>query len=87
VSKDRFKQIKGTEKLVRKRRGAFNSVREISKILFGTLDSDDAEYYTKQINHFKDEYEDMTSILNQQLSLIKASSGTVLFPTCSTTMR
>jgi hypothetical protein len=36
----------------RTKRGVFNFVGEISKILFGTLDNADAEYYEKNI-HFK----------------------------------
>jgi hypothetical protein len=87
LSNDRFKQVKGTEKLlhelignsghIRRRRGALNFVGEISKILFGTLDSDDADYYNEQIKHFEEESEDMTSLMKQQLSIIKASLGTV----------
>jgi hypothetical protein len=87
LSKDRFRQIKGTEKLLyelignsrhtRKRRGALNFVGEISKVLFGTLDEDDADYYNEQIKHFEEETEDMTSIMNLQLSIIKASLRTV----------
>jgi hypothetical protein len=87
LSKDRFKQIKGTEKLlnelignsghIRKRRGALNFVGEISKILFGTLDSDDADYYNEQIKHFEEETQDITGLMNQQLSIIKTSLGTV----------
>ena len=59
LSNDRIKQVKGTEKLLhelignsgrtRRRRGALNFVGEISKILFGTLDSDDADYYNEQV--------------------------------------
>jgi hypothetical protein len=41
------------------------------------LDSDDADYYNEQIKHFEEEIEDMTSLMNQQLSVIKASLGTV----------
>jgi hypothetical protein len=52
-------------------------VGKISKILFGTLDSDDANYYNEQIKHFEGETEDITSLMNQQLSIIKASLGTV----------
>jgi hypothetical protein len=83
LSNDKFTQIKGTEKLlheltgrsghIRKRTGALNFVGEISKVLFGTLDSDDADYYNEQINNFEEETEYMTNIMNQQLSIIKAS--------------
>jgi hypothetical protein len=66
----------------RKRRGALNFVGEISKVLFGTLDEDDADYYNKQIKHFEEETGDMTSIMNQQLSIIKAPLGTVNSTIC-----
>jgi hypothetical protein len=83
---DRFKQIKGTKKLlhelivtsghIRKHRGALNFVGEISKIFLGTLDSDN-DYYNEQIKHIEEESEDMTTIMNQQLFIIKASLGTI----------
>jgi hypothetical protein len=44
---------------VRQRRGALNFVGGISKILFGTLDSNDANYYNEQIKRFEEESEDM----------------------------
>jgi hypothetical protein len=56
--------------------GALNFIGEISKILFGTLDSDDADYYNEQINHFEETLEDMTSLMKQQLSIVKSSLGT-----------
>jgi hypothetical protein len=89
LSRDRFRQLQETERIlneiigkqgkVRRRRGALNFVGEISKVLFGTLDADDAEYYNAQIKHFEEETEDMTSMLKQQLSdsLVKASVGKV----------
>jgi hypothetical protein len=82
LSRDRFRQLQETEILneisgkqgrVRKRRWALNFIGEISKVLFGTLDADDAEYYNAQIKHFEEEADDMTSMLKQQLSIVKAS--------------
>ncbi|PNF21967.1 hypothetical protein B7P43_G17911 [Cryptotermes secundus] len=35
----------------RRRQEVFNFIGEISKVLFGTMDSDDAEYYNEQIRH------------------------------------
>jgi hypothetical protein len=49
---------------------------EIIKILFSTLDSDDTDYYNEQIEHFEENTEDMTSLMKQQLTIIKASLGT-----------
>jgi hypothetical protein len=31
----------------------FNFIGEVSEILFGTLDDDDALYYNKQLKHFE----------------------------------
>jgi hypothetical protein len=44
--------------------------------LFGTLDEDDADYYNEQINHFEKNSEDLTNLMKQQLSIVKASLGT-----------
>jgi hypothetical protein len=87
LSRDRFRQLQATEKILneiigkpskmRRKRGALNFIGEISKILFGTLDADDAEYYNAQIKQFEEEAGDMTNMLKQQLSIVKASLGTV----------
>jgi hypothetical protein len=41
------------------------------------LDSDDAEYYNEQIKHLETESEDINLMMKQQLSIVKASLGTV----------
>ncbi|KDR16722.1 hypothetical protein L798_09562 [Zootermopsis nevadensis] len=87
IAKDRFRQVRGSEKVLKEligsnnkptrvHRGALNFIGDISKILFGTLDADDADYYNEQIKHFEESTEDMTSLMKQQLSIIKASLGT-----------
>jgi hypothetical protein len=63
-------------KRLRKKRGALNFIGQVSKILFGTLDADDADYYNEQINHFEKNSEDLTNLMKQQLSIVKASLGT-----------
>jgi hypothetical protein len=35
------------------KQGILNFVGKISKILFGTMDEDDAQYYNDQIEHFE----------------------------------
>jgi hypothetical protein len=86
IAKDKCSHIQESEKLLkdlignnhghwRKRKGALNFIGEIGKILFGTLDSDDADNYNEQIKHFEKNSEDMTSLM-KQLSVIKASMGT-----------
>jgi hypothetical protein len=86
ISKDTLKQLRRSERLLReligntqpsrRRRGVFNFIGEVSKILFGTLDSDDADFYNEQIKHFEENSEDVTSLMKQQLSIVKATLGT-----------
>jgi hypothetical protein len=47
---------------VRRRRGVLNFVGQISKILFGTLDENDADYYDEQIRKFEENSDDLTSL-------------------------
>jgi hypothetical protein len=65
IARDKLNQIKGSEELWkdlieidvtprRRRRGIFNFIGEIVKVLFGTLDSDDANYYNDQIRRFEE---------------------------------
>jgi len=61
----------------RRKRGVFNFIRELSKILFGTLDEDDAKDYNEQIRLFKQNYEDVDTLMKQQLSVVKSSLGAV----------
>ena len=49
-----LKEITGQETgNKRKKRGVFNFIGELSKILFGTMDDDDAKYYNDQIKLFE----------------------------------
>jgi hypothetical protein len=61
---DRFRHLKESESLVtditradsvssRWKRGLLNFVGEIRKIVFSTLDENDADYYKEQISHFE----------------------------------
>ena len=85
--KNKLKQIKKTEYLIfdvtdhrlkntRRRRGVFNFIGEISKVLFGTLDNEDATYYNEQIKHFEENSDDMTKLL-KQLVIVRSTLGTV----------
>jgi hypothetical protein len=56
------------------RRDILNFVGEISKIRFGTLDENDAEYYDEQIRHFECNSEDTTELL-KQVYVIKSTLG------------
>jgi hypothetical protein len=50
-------------------------VGEISKILFGTLDENDADYYEQQIRHFERNSEDTTELLKQQVYVKRSTLG------------
>jgi hypothetical protein len=87
-ARDSLNQLTRTEKLLkemtgqqtkgnRKKRGVFNFIGEISKILFGTMDEGDARYYNEQIKLFEENSEDVNALLKQQLSVVKSSLGAV----------
>jgi hypothetical protein len=40
------------------------------------LDADDADYYNEQIKHFEENLEDLTNLMQQQLSIVRSSFGT-----------
>ena len=61
----------------RKKRGVFNFIGELSKILFGTMDEDDAKYYNEQIKFFEQNSEDINTLLKQQLSVVRSSLGAI----------
>jgi hypothetical protein len=88
-TRDRLTQLTKTETLLRemtgkrmggkrKKRGVFNFVRELSKILFGMVDDDDdAKYYNEQIKLFEQSSKDMTVLMKEQLSVVKSSLGAI----------
>jgi hypothetical protein len=53
---------------VRFKRGVFN-LRGISKILFGTMDSEDASYYAEKISSLEKEQIDILRLSNRELLL------------------
>lgn len=55
----------------------FNFIGEVSKILSGSIDDDDAQYYNEQIKHFEQNSESMKYHLKQQLYVVKSSLGTI----------
>jgi hypothetical protein len=50
-------------------------VGEISKLFFGTLDENDAEYFDENIRHFESNSEDTNELLKQQFYVIKSTLG------------
>jgi hypothetical protein len=74
IARDKLAQLKRTNDLirgisgckigkVRRKRGIFNFIGEISKVLFGTMDDEDAENYNEQIKHFEENSGDVTKLL------------------------
>jgi len=83
---DRFRHLRSSDSLLtdtvgkqyedsRLRRGILNFVGEISKVLFGTLDENDADYYYEQIRKFERNSEDTTYLLKQQFYVINSTLG------------
>ena len=48
---------------------------EISKLLFGTLDENNAEYYDERIRQVESNSEDTAELLKQQVYVIKSTLG------------
>lgn len=57
------------------KRGVFDFVGQIAKILFGTLDSSDAEYYNEQIDLAYNNSKQVTNLYKKQISIIQATIG------------
>jgi hypothetical protein len=87
-AKEKLAQLSKTELLLReitgqrvdrlrRKRGVFNFIGELSKLLFGTMDDDDAKYYNEQIKLFEQNSDDMTTLMKQQLSVMKSSLGAI----------
>jgi hypothetical protein len=83
---DRFKHLRNSESLLtdtvgrgyensRLRGGILNFVGEINKVLFGTLDENDADYYDEEIRRFERNSDDTTDLLKQQVYVIKSTLG------------
>jgi hypothetical protein len=49
------------------------TLREINKVLFGTLGNEDAKYYNEQIEHFEENSDDITKLMKQPLFVVKSS--------------
>jgi hypothetical protein len=58
---------------LRIKRGGFNFTGGISKILFGTMDSDDASYYTDNISDLEKEQADFLKLSKDQITAVKSA--------------
>ena len=59
--------------LYRSKRGVFNFVGGISKILFGTMDSDDALYYAEKVSELEKEQLEFLSLSKEQVTVVKST--------------
>jgi vacuolar-type H+-ATPase subunit I/STV1 len=55
----------------------FNFIGGISKILFGTLDNEDANYYTDKISHLENEQLDFLKLSKEQITVVKTTLRSV----------
>jgi len=68
-AKELLKEITGHEHS-RRKKGGVNLVGELSKILFRTMNENDAKYYNEQIKLFEQNSTDVTTLLKQQLNVL-----------------
>jgi hypothetical protein len=57
----------------REKRRVFNFIGGISKILFGTMDSQDASYYTDKISHLENKQLDFLKLSKEQIAVVKTT--------------
>lgn len=61
----------------RERRGLLNGVGIAANYLFGTLNSNDAEYYDNQINLTKENENNLLALIKNQTSIMNATVGVI----------
>jgi hypothetical protein len=71
-------QLTRTEtSLVRKKRGLFNFIGQISHSLFGILDSDDEEFFNQKISQLEGDQSDMIKLAKEQMVVVKSTLKSV----------
>jgi hypothetical protein len=58
---------------LRFKRGVFNFIGGISNILFRTMDSEDASYYTDKISELEKEQADFLKLSKEQITVVKST--------------
>jgi hypothetical protein len=58
---------------MRFKRGVFNFIGGISKIIFGTMDSEDASYYAEKISNLEREQTDFLKLSKEQITVVKST--------------
>jgi len=61
----------------RNKRGVFNFIGGRSKILFGTLDNEDANYYTNKMSYLENEQLDFFKLSKEQITVVKTTPRSV----------
>ncbi|XP_049846063.1 uncharacterized protein LOC126298652 [Schistocerca gregaria] len=62
-----------TKHETRRKRGVFNFVGQVSKILFGTLDEADAAYYKERIDAMEKNSEGLLRLTKEQVAVVRAT--------------
>ena len=57
----------------REKRGVFNFIGGIGKILFGTMESQDADHYTDKISRLENEQLDFLRLSKEQMTVVKTT--------------
>lgn len=55
------------------KRGVFNFVGGISKVIFGTMDSNDASYYAKKVSNLEKEQLEFLSLAKEEVTVVKST--------------
>jgi hypothetical protein len=71
-----FEIAQGEEK-IKQKRGLLNFVGKLSKVLFGTMDDDDAQFYHENIERFEQGTTTLTQLMKQQLLIVKSTLSTI----------
>jgi len=61
------------EERIRFKRGGFNFIRGISKILFCSMDNEDASYYAEKISNLEKEQLDFLRLSKEQINVVKST--------------
>jgi hypothetical protein len=71
-------QLTRTEsKVVRRKRGFFNFIGQISHSLFGMLDSENEEFFNQKISQLEGEQSDLIKLAKQQMVVMKSTLKSV----------
>ena len=70
-------RVEDEQDQLRFKRGVFNFIVGISKILFGTVDSEDTSCYTEKITNLETEQIDFLKLSKEQITVVKSTLRSV----------